>query len=133
MKKIRTLTVQNKGQFNFDFNFSKKNQFEEDTVQIIPDKGTVEAGSTKEIQVILYPKDTSFSKSEVELEIISGPRFNIKLIANVKKPNIRFNTHKFDFGLCAVTKNPVPTTQILTITNNDELTMQVESNFTRKP
>ena len=53
MKKIRTLTVQNKGQFNFDFNFSKKNQFEEDTVQIIPDKVTVEAGSTKEIQVIL--------------------------------------------------------------------------------
>jgi hydrocephalus-inducing protein len=53
MKKIRTLTIQNKGQFNFDFNFSRKNQFEEDTVQIMPDKGTVEAGKTKEVQVIL--------------------------------------------------------------------------------
>ena len=53
MKKIRTLTIQNKGQFNFNFNFSKKNQFEEDTVQIVPDKATVEAGSTKEMQVVL--------------------------------------------------------------------------------
>ena len=53
MKKIRTLTIQNKGQFNFDFNFSKKNQFEEDTVQIVPYKGTMEAGSTKEVLVVL--------------------------------------------------------------------------------
>ena len=55
MKKIRTLTIQNKGQFNFDFNFnfSKKNKFEEDTVQIVPDKATAEAGSTKEVQVVL--------------------------------------------------------------------------------
>lgn len=53
MKKIRTLTIQNKGQFNFDFNFTKKNQFEEDTVQILPDKGTVEAGKTREVQVVL--------------------------------------------------------------------------------
>ena len=51
----------------------------------------------------------------------------------MKKPNIRFNTHKFDFRLCAVTKNPVPTTKILSITNNDAMTMQVESIFVRKP
>ena len=53
MKKIRTLTIQNKGQFIFDFNFSKKNQFEEDTVKIVPYKGTMEAGSTKEVLVVL--------------------------------------------------------------------------------
>jgi len=133
MKKIRTLTIQNKGQFNFEFNFTRKNQFDEESVQILPDRGTVEAGSTKEVQIILHPRDTSFSRSEIELEIISGPRFCIKLEANVKKPNIRFNTHKFDFGLCAVTKNPVPTTKSLLITNNDSMTMQVESSFIRKP
>jgi len=56
----------------------------------------------------------------------------MKLTANVKKPLIKFNTYKFDFGVCPVTKNPVPNTKILSISNNDQMTMQVETLFTRK-
>lgn len=53
--------------------------------------------------------------------------------ATVKRPLIKFSSYKFDFGACPVTKNPVPNIKTLTITNNDSLTMQVETTFDRKP
>lgn len=45
---------------------------------------------------------------------------------------IKFNGYRFDFEYCPVTKNPVPNTKILTISNNDQMTMQVETKFERK-
>jgi len=131
MKKIRIIKIHNKGLFNFDFNFSKR--IDDNYIQISPDKGTVESGKSIEVNVVIEPEDIFDIKSDISLEIISGPKYNIKLEATVKKPLMKFNNYKFDFGYCAVTKHPVPNIKTLSIYNNDQMTMQIESSFVRKP
>jgi len=73
MKKIQIVTIVNKGQFNFDYNFNRKD-WPDDTLKIKPDRGTVESGKSKEVSVILEPEDTFDINSNIELEIVSGPK-----------------------------------------------------------
>jgi hypothetical protein len=72
MKKIKIVKIVNLGQFNFDFNFITKQK--DDFILVSPANGTVKMGSFVEARVIIEPIDLFDIKTDIELEIVSGPK-----------------------------------------------------------
>jgi hypothetical protein len=72
MKKIKIVKIVNLGQFNFDFNFITKPK--DDFILVSPANGTVKMGSFVEVRVIIEPIDLYDIKTDIELEIVSGPK-----------------------------------------------------------
>ena len=140
-KKVRTITVANSGDFNFDFAI-KKGQF--NFITITPEADTVRKieGDTKglvskvDIQVAftpideykLKPKNHSFT-----LSIISGPTYTFKLQGSARKPNVELSFFEYDFGPCYVMRQPLSKSHYLEMKNLDNSAMSIETLFERTP
>jgi len=128
-RKSRIITINNNGDFNFDFAV-KKSQFS--FVTISPENATVLKNEKVDIEVIfspitdykLRPKNHYFT-----LSIVSGPTYYFRLTGSARKPGVEFSFLEYDFGPSYVMKQPLIRTTNLEICNNDSSAMSVETLF----
>jgi hydrocephalus-inducing protein len=131
-KKIRTITIKNNGDFNFDF-VMKKTSF--NYVTVIPETATVKTGSKVDVEVIYNPlKDYKLRPNlhTLSLNIVSGPSYHFKLNGNARKPSVEVSFASHDFGPCFVLKNPIKKTVILKMKNSDDTAISIDPLFEKK-
>jgi hydrocephalus-inducing protein len=133
-KKVRTLTIDNKGDFNFDFSLRKHNSLS--FIQLLPENGTVKKNEKFQINVVfqpIAPYKLNQGHNQIHLAIVSGPTYTFILNGNAKKPGVDFSFQSYDFGPCFVLKQPLPITKVLELRNRDTSAMAIETNFEKKP
>ena len=128
-KRSKTLTIENSGDFNFDFAIKKtscgaflvfSNEF-----------GTVRKGEKMQVNIEFTPaEEFSFLGSATfTLSIVSGPSYNFIVKGHAKKPGVEFSFYNLDFGPCFVLKQPLPITTLLEIRNRESSSMSIEPLF----
>jgi hydrocephalus-inducing protein len=131
-KKIRTISIKNNGDFNFDF-MIKKSSF--NYVSIMPETATVKTGSKLDLEVIFNPlKDYKLRPNlhTFTLSIVSGPIYHFKLNGGARKPSVEVSFSSYDFGPCFVMKTPIKKTVILKMRNMDDSAISIEPLFEKK-
>ena len=131
-KKIRTITIKNNGDFNFDFVVKKTSML---YVAVVPETATVKTGSKVDVEIIFNPlKDYKLRPNlhTLTLGIVSGPSYHFKLSGNARKPSVEVSFASFDFGPCFVLKNPIKKTVILKMKNSDDTAISIEPLFEKK-
>ena len=130
-KKVKTITIENSGNFNFDYMFKRTpNKY----ITILPETGTVKKGGTETIDLIYLPLNAHKLKNyKCSLKIVSGPRFNFLLNGVARKPGINLSFHQYDFGPCFMTRQPMPVKAVLELVNNDDSAISIETDFEKKP
>ncbi len=108
-KKMKTLFIENNGDFNFDFTFKKAPS---SFIKVIPEFGSVRKGDTFKIEVSFIPmSETVIERNALlSLVIISGPTYRFRVKGAAKRPGIDFSFLNYDFGSCFVMKQPLPIT-----------------------
>ena len=126
-RKVRKVTLQNNGEFNFDFVWKRQvNKY----VTIVPDTGTVQKGSEVEIELIYLPiAEHALKNYKCALNIVSGPKYDFNLTGLARKPGVKLNATVFDFGQCFVTGQPSAIKKYLEIQNLDAQALSIESDF----
>lgn len=131
-KKVRTISIKNTGDFNFDF-MIKKGSFQ--YVTIFPETATVKTGSKVDVEVVFNPiKDYKLRPNlhTLVLSIVSGPSYQFKLNGSARRPCVEVSFPMHDFGPCFVMKNPIKKEVILKMKNLDETAISIEPLFEKK-
>lgn len=130
-KKTKTVVIENKGDFNFDFMWKRQpNKY----ITIEPESGTVKRGETINFNIVYLPMNAHKLKGyKCTLKITSGPKFVFMLNGTARKPGINMSFHQYDFGPCFVTRQPMPVKAVLELVNNDDSAISIETNFEKKP
>ena len=130
-KKSKTVTIENSGDFNFDYMWKRTpNKY----ITIKPETGTVKKGSSETIEIIYLPLNAHKLKNyKCSLRIVSGPKFSFLLNGIARKPGISLSFHQYDFGPCFVTRQPMPVKAVLELVNNDDSAISIETDFEKKP
>jgi hydrocephalus-inducing protein len=99
-KKSKVVYLQNNGQFNFDFVWKRQiNKY----ITIIPETGTVQTGAEVAFEITYLPlADHQLKNYKVSLNIVSGPKYDLLLNGNARKPGIKLSFNSYDFGPCFV-------------------------------
>ena len=132
-KKTRKITIENKGEFNFDFSIKKASQLS--FINISHEIGTVKKLDKKEIEIVFAPLAEFRFKpktSILTLSIVSGPTYTLEIRGNARKPGVELSFFEYNFGPCFVLKQPLPITKELEIRNRDNAAMSVETSFEKK-
>ena len=130
-KKTKSIVVENKGDFNFDFQFKRQsNKY----VTIEPEAATVKKGDSVNVDIVYLPKNSHKLKNyKCLMKIASGPKFSFLLNGTARKPGIDLSFTQYDFGPCFVTRQPMSVQAVLELVNNDDSAISIETNFERKP
>ena len=130
-KKAKRVILQNNGEFNFDFVWKRQvNKY----ITITPETGTVQKGNEIEFEITYLPiSEHKLKNFKLQLQIISGPKYEILLNGTARKPGIKMSFTQFDFGPSFVMKQPMSRQCLLTIVNNDNIAISVETDFEKKP
>jgi len=128
-RKVRKITLQNNGEFSFHFAWKAKFQ---SSISIVPDSGTVEQGTEKEIEIVYNPPNEHTLKNhKCTLNIVSGPKYEFNLNGVARKPGVKCNATVFDFGQCFVTGQPAQIRKELIMENFDTQALSIESDFVK--
>lgn len=133
-KKTRKITIENKGDFNFDFSLKKASQLS--FITINPEIGTVKQNDKKEIEILFAPiAEFRFKQKQslLTLSIVSGPTYLLEIRGNARKPGVELSFFEYNFGPCFVLKQPLPIIKELEIKNKDNAAMSIETSFEKKP
>lgn len=130
-KKTKKVILQNNGEFNFDFVWKRQvNKY----LTITPETGTVQKGNETEFEITYMPiSEHKLKNFKLQLQIISGPKYDILLTGAARKPGVKMSFTQFDFGPSFVMKQPMPRQCMLTIVNNDNIAISIETDFEKKP
>mmetsp|Transcript_22445 Transcript_22445/g.16941 ORF Transcript_22445/g.16941 Transcript_22445/m.16941 type:complete len:140 (+) Transcript_22445:4793-5212(+) len=77
--------------------------------------------------------DHALKNYKLQLNIVSGPKYEFVLNGVAKKPGVKLSFTQKDFGPCFVMRQPMPVEAILEITNTDNSAISIETNFEKKP
>lgn len=123
--------MQNNGEFNFDFVWKRQiNKY----ISITPETGSVPKGEELEFEITYLPIGEHNLKSyKLQLQIVSGPKYDFLLTGRARKPGIQLSSAVVDFGPCFVTRQPVPLKRVLVVSNVDTTAISIESDFEKKP
>ncbi len=115
--KEKKITIENNGDFNFDFAIKQNSLFP--FLKLSHEFGTVKKNEKFTLTLIFQPTDEFAFKvnSCLMLNIISGPIYTFLLRGSSKKPGIDFSFFNYDFGPCFVLKQPLPVITYLEIRN----------------
>ncbi|CAD8206755.1 unnamed protein product [Paramecium octaurelia] len=131
-KSSKQITVENQGDFNFDFSVRKSAQLS-NIVIINPENGTVKKNEKFNIEIRYQPTAPQKLNQQFSLCISSGPTYNFQLIGSAKKPAVEFSFLQYDFGPCFVLRQPLPITKHLELRNRDVQAMAIEALYEKKP
>lgn len=125
-KRSKTITIENSGDFNFDFAIKKNSSFS--FLKFSNEFGTVKKNEKFNIEIQFAPtEDFVFGpNSSISLMIVSGPTYTFNLRGSAKKPGVDFSFYSYDFGPCFVLKQPLPVTTYLEIRNRESTAMSIE-------
>lgn len=132
-KQTKTIQIHNKGEFNFDFSIKKSHNIS--FIQITPEHGTVKQNESFQIEVKFVPlAEYSLNKnrSQIQLQITSGPSYVFQLQGSARRPGVDFSYYTYDFGPCFVLRQPLAITSYLEVKNRDMGAMSIESNFEKE-
>lgn len=129
-RKSKKVVIQNNGEFNFDFVWKRQvNKY----ISIVPETGSVPKGEELEFEITYLPIGEHHLKNyKLQLQIVSGPKYDFLLSGRARKPGVKFSNLVVDFGHCFVSKQPVALKKILTVTNIDNSAISIESDFQKK-
>jgi hydrocephalus-inducing protein len=134
-RKSRMITIENNGDFNFDYSIKKSPLL--NYITVIPENGTVVKREKLDIEVQFAPlaehKFKGPKPNRLTLSIISGPTYQFDLKGSARKPGVDLSFTSYDFGPCFVLKQPLSTTVYLEMRNRDNSAMSIESSFDKKP
>lgn len=131
-KKTKTVTLMNKGEFNFDYVWRRRqvNSY----VKISPETGSVPKGESVEFEITYLPAGEHDLKNyKLQLQIISGPKYDFHLVGKARRPGIQLSQKVVDFGPCFVSRHPQPLKKTLVVTNVDNSAISIETDFEKKP
>lgn len=131
-KKTKKVLVVNKGEFNFDYVWRRRqvNSY----VKISPETGSVPKGESVEFEITYLPAGEHDLKNyKLQLQIISGPKYDFQLIGKARRPGIKLSSQVVDFGPCFVSRHPQPLKRTLVVTNVDTSAISIETDFEKKP
>lgn len=129
-KKVKTISISNLGEFNFDFIFKRAaNRY----VTINPESGSVKKGSKMSVEFTYFPiTPNKLAKYIAALTIVSGPTYEFLLSGSGRKPGVEFSFQKCDFGKCFVMKQPLSKSKTLEIKNKDNTALSIDLLFEKK-
>jgi hydrocephalus-inducing protein len=129
-RKTKKVVVQNKGEFNFDFVWKRQvNKY----ITITPETGSVPKGEELEFEITYLPlAEHQLKNYKLQLQIISGPKYEFLLVGRARKPGIKLSSTTVDFGPCFVTRQPVPLKKMLVLQNVDSSAISIETDFEKK-
>ena len=128
----RTVQILNSGKFNFDYSWKKSNKV--NFISIVPEQGTVRSGETVSVELKYLPlSEHDLKGSKLNLNIVSGPKYNFTLQGSSRKPGVNFSFSEKDFGPCFVLRTLMPKTEMLEIINYDNSAISIETNFEKLP
>lgn len=112
-KRSKTLTIENNGDFNFDFAIKKNSSFS--FLKFSNEFGTVRKNEKFSVEIQFAPTEEFVfgQASTLALSIVSGPTYVFVLKGSAKKPGVDFSFFSYDFGPCFVLKQPLPVTTYL--------------------
>jgi hydrocephalus-inducing protein len=130
-RKTKKVLVQNNGEFNFDFVWKRQvNKY----ITITPDTGSVPKGEELEFEITYLPiGEHHLTSYKLQLQIVSGPKYDFLLVGRARKPGIKLSSTTVDFGPCFVTRQPVPLKKMLVAHNVDSSAISIETDFEKKP
>lgn len=130
-RKTKRVIVQNSGEFNFDFVWKRQvNKY----ITITPETGSVPKRDEQEFEITYLPiGEHQLKDYKLQLQIVSGPRYDFVLAGRARKPGIKLSSHVVDFGPCFVTRQPVPLKRVLVAHNVDSSAISIETDFEKKP
>ena len=103
-------------------------------VTIHPETGTVKKGESQEFEIVYLPITEHKLKSyKCQLEIVSGPKYDIFLFGEARKPGIELSFTEYEFGHCFVMNVPMSKTIKLEMINRDNSAITIETSFEKKP
>jgi hypothetical protein len=70
---------------------------------------------------------------KLQLQIISGPKYDFILDGKARKPGIKLSSTTVDFGACFFSRQPVAVKKMLVVTNIDSSAISIETDFEKKP
>ena len=132
-KKTRKMTIENNGDFNFDFSLKKTSQMS--FITINPEIGTVKKRDKREIEIMFSPiAEYKFKQKQniLTLTIVSGPTYVLEIRGNARKPGVELSFFEYNFGPCFVLKHPLAITKELELKNRDNAAMSIETLFEKK-
>ncbi len=99
-KKNKKVALTNNGEFNFDFVWKRQiNKY----ITITPETGTVHKGSEVGFEITYLPMaEHKLKNYKLQLQIVSGPKYDFLLNGQARKPGIKLSFHSYDFGPCFV-------------------------------
>lgn len=129
-RKSKKVVLTNSGEFNFDFVWKRQiNKY----ITITPDTGSVPKGEEMEFEITYLPIGEHHLKNyKLQLQIVSGPKYDFVLVGRARKPGIKLSSTTVDFGHCFVTRQPVPIKKMLVVSNVDNSAISIESDFEKK-
>lgn len=103
-------------------------------ITISPETGCVPKGDQVEFEITYLPIAEHVLKNyKIQLQIISGPKYDFNLTGKARKPGIKLSSQVVDFGPCFVSRQPVPIKKTLVVTNIDSSAISIETDFEKKP
>jgi hypothetical protein len=94
----------------------------------------VPKGGELEFEVTYLPIGEHHLKSyKLQLQIVSGPKYDFQLLGRARKPGIKLSTTTVDFGPCFVSRQPVALRKMLVVHNVDSSAISIETDFEKKP
>lgn len=132
----RTVTIQNNGKFNFEFNWSFPRQ--PAAISIEPMQGTIKKNDRATCRISFAPtKQTSLDGSQIVCTVAGSKNYNFVLQGGAVPPSLQFSFTSHDFGPCFVADpdaSPIPETVILSVTNMDpDASIDFDCLFEKKP
>lgn len=117
-RKTKKVVLVNKGEFNFDFVWRRQvNPY----LTITPETGSVTKGAEVEFEITYLPiNEHALKNFKMQLQIISGPKYDFVLVGKARKPGIKLSQTVVDFGPCFVSRNPMPLKRMLVMQNLDQ-------------
>jgi hypothetical protein len=101
---------------------------------ITPDTGSVTKGAEVEFEITYLPiNEHALKNFKMQLQIISGPKYDFVLVGKARKPGIKLSQTVVDFGPCFVSRNPMPLKRMLVMQNLDQQAISVETDFEKLP
>ena len=133
-KKTKIITIENEGDFNFDFTLKKNNFL--NFISVNPEHGTIRKRERLNIEIIFTPMHEHRFKNKQNrlfLVIVSGPTYTFDVIGSARKPLVDLSFYHYDFGNCFVLKKPLSSTVMLEMRNRDNSAMSIETLYEKKP
>jgi hydrocephalus-inducing protein len=130
-RKTKKVSLLNSGEFNFDFLWKRQvNKY----ITITPETGSVPKGEEIEFEITYLPiGEHQLKNYRLQLQIVSGPKYDFHLVGRARKPGIKLSSTTVDFGPCFVSRQPVPIKKTLLVSNIDTTAISVETDYEKKP